>query len=67
MFRLFDRPLAVVDLEWNQSASHTRYEMPHEIIEIGVAKLGPDMRVLGSAQYVVRRPSTRRSTATSAR
>lgn len=54
MFRLFDRPLAVVDLEWNQSASHTRYEMPHEIIEIGVAKLGPDMRVLGSAQYVVR-------------
>lgn len=54
MLKLFDRPLVVVDLEWNQSPSRTRYEMPHEIIEIGAAKLDAQLRVVGSRQFVVR-------------
>ena len=54
MFKPFDRPIVVVDLEWNQNAYKPRYEMPHEIIEIGAVRLGPNLRAEATLGRVIR-------------
>lgn len=44
----------VMDLEWNQHASRTNHEIPHEIIEIGAVKLDRDLRILDERQYIIK-------------
>lgn len=44
----------VMDLEWNQHASRTNHEIPHEIIEIGAVKLDRQLRILDERQYIIK-------------
>jgi inhibitor of KinA sporulation pathway (predicted exonuclease) len=47
-------PLVVMDLEWNQGYGAANDALPHEVLEIGAVRLGPDMAIQAEFSCVVK-------------